>query len=127
MRLKQRPHLGDSRRVGAIALADQQSSGVEPDHVSGLSFSRRVDSTGLGNAQAPAELEVALRFWNAVRLTRMQADQSPIGRQRGIVSVHRIERKVRGRRKLEDLRSGGFELAAKLVMLRLRGREIRRV
>ena len=28
---------------------------------------------------------------------------------------------------MEDLRPGGFELAAKFVMLRLRGREIRRV
>ena len=127
MRLKQRPHLRDSRRVGAIALADQQSSGIEPDHVSGFSFSRRLDSTELGNAQAPAELNVALRLRNAVRLAGMQADQSLIGRQRGIVSVHRIERKIRGRGKMEDFRPGGFELAAKFVMLRLRGREVRRV
>ena len=28
---------------------------------------------------------------------------------------------------MEDFRPGGFELAAKFVMLRLRGREIRRV
>ena len=84
-------------------------------------------STELGNAQAPAELEVALRFWNAVRLARMQADQSLIGRKRGIVGVDRIERKVRGRGKMEDFRAGGFELTAKTVMLRLCDREIRRV
>ena len=105
---KQRSHLGDSGRISAIALADQQSSGIEPDHVSGFSFSRRLDSSELGYAQAPAELEVALRFWNAVCLAGMQADQSMVGRQRGVVSVHRIERKVRGRGQMEDLRSGGL-------------------
>ena len=50
-----------------------------------------------------------------------------IGRQRGIVGVDSVERKVGGWRQLEYLGPGGFELAAKFVMLRLRGREIRRM
>ena len=81
----------------------------------------------VGNAQAAAELKVALRLRNAVEFAGMQGDQSVIRRQRGIVSVDRIERKIRGRREMNHLRGGGFELEAKCIMLGLRGGEIRRV
>jgi hypothetical protein len=51
----------------------------------------------------------------------MQANQAVISCQGRIVSVNGIERKIRGRGKMEDLRPGGFELTAKAVMLGLRG------
>jgi hypothetical protein len=57
----------------------------------------------------------------------MQGDEAIIGSQGRVVGVDRIERKIESRRQLEYLGSGGLKLAAKFVMLRLRGREIRRV
>ena len=125
--LKQRPHLRDSGRVGAIALADQQSGGIEPDHVPGFSFSRRLNLTQRRNANAPAEFDVTLRFRNAVRLAGMQADEAVIGSQRRIVGVDGVERKIGSSGQMKYFRAGGFELAAKFVMLGLRGREIRRM
>ena len=124
---KQRSHLRNPRSVGAVALADQQSGGIEPHHVAGFSFSRRLNLTQHRHAKAAAEFHMTLRFRNSVRLAGMQADEAVIGRQRGIVGVDSVERKIGSRRQMEYLGSGGFELAAKFVMLRLRGREIRRV
>ena len=76
---------------------------------------------------AATESDVALGLRNAVRFARMQTDEAMIGSQRRIVGVDGIERKIGGGGQVEHFRSGGFQLAAKFVMLRLRRREIRRM
>ena len=64
------------------------------------------------------------RFRNAIRLARIQADQAAIRSQRRVVSIDGVECEIGSRRQMEDFRSGGFELAAKFIMLGLRGGEI---
>ena len=125
MGLEQCPHLRGPRGIGAVALADQQSSGIEPHHVASFSFSRRLNLTQNRHADTPAEFEMALRFRNAVRLARMQADEPVIRSQRGIVGVDSVERKIESGRQLEYLGSSGLELQAKVVMLRLGDGKIR--
>ena len=60
-------------------------------------------------------------------LPGLQADEAPIGGQGRIVSVDGIKRKLGSSGQMDDFCARGFQLAAKLIMLRLRRREIRRV
>jgi hypothetical protein len=78
-------------------------------------------------AQAAAEFDMTVRLRNAIRLAGMQADKAMIASQRRIVGIDGIERKIGSGRQVKHIRTSGFELAAKFVMLCLCGREIRRM
>ena len=79
------------------------------------------------NANPATEFDMTLRFGNPVRLPRIEADESPIGGQGRIVSVNRIQREVRRSGQMDYFCTCLFKPAAKLIMLRLRGGEFRRV
>ena len=127
MRTKQRPHLLDSRSVRAITVTDKQSFGIEPDHVTGFSFSRRLNLSQRWDANAATEFDVPLRLRNPIQLARMEANEAVVGRERRIMCVDGIQRKVGSSWQMEHFGAGGLKLAAKFVMLRLRDREIRRM
>ena len=92
-----------------------------------LQFFPAAEFVPTSECRAAAEFDMALRFRNAIRLAGMKANESVVGSQRRIVGVDGIERKVGSSRQMEHFRAGGFKLAAKFVMLRLRDREIRRM
>src|SRR6266478_8727759 len=76
VRLKQSAYLGNSVRVGAIALADQKRGWVQPDHVAGFGFSWRAQLTCQRNTKIAAEFNMTPRFRNPLRLAGIQADQA---------------------------------------------------
>ncbi len=127
MRPKQSPYLFDPHRVRAITVTDEQSFGIEPDHVTGFSLSRRLNLSQRRYAKATTEFDVPLRFRNAIHFARVEANESVVGSERWIVSVDGIERKVGSSWQMEYSGTRGLKLAAKLVMLVLRDREIRRM
>ena len=108
-------------------MTDKQSFGIEPDHVTGFSFSRRLNLSQRRYANAATEFDVTLRLRNPIQLAGMEANKAVVGSQRRIVGVDGIERKVGSSWQMEHFGAGGFKLAAKFVMLRLRDREIRRM
>ena len=108
-------------------MTDKQSFGIEPDHVTSFSFSRRLNLSQRRNANAAAEFDVALRFRNPIQFAGMEANKAVVGSERRIVGVDGIERKIGSSWQMEHFGAGGFKLAAKFVMLRLRDREIRRM
>ena len=107
-------------RVGAVAVADQQRLGVEPENVAGFGGAGRDDLARVW--ELPKRKQYAplmLAFEDAIRFAGTHDDQAKIGGERGVVSVDGVERKFRRGRKFEDLRAGRREFAAKCLMLRL--------
>ena len=78
----------------------------------------------LAGCQGFAEFNVTPSLRNAVRLTRIHADQAAVRGQGGIVGVDRVEREIESRRQMDDFRSCRLQLGAKLCMLRLCGGEV---
>ncbi len=116
LRLKQRSHLGNSRSIGAIALADQAVFWNPATPCLRLRFfpvDRICPATGTPDTEAEFNVVPCLR--NAIRLARIQPDQTLIGSQRRIVSVDGIERKVGRRRQMDYFRAGGSEAGGKVA------------
>jgi len=125
MRPKQPSYLLDSRGIRAITVTDEQSFGIEPDHVTGFSFSRWLNLSQRRDANTATEFDMTLRLRNAIQFAGMEANEAVVESQRWIVGVDGIQRKVRSSWQIENFGAGGFKLAAKSIMLHLRGRKIR--
>ena len=67
-------HLLNTGGVGAVAVADQQSVGIEPEDISGFSGSGRGDGSENRDLQTLAKRSLARTFGETVRLTGTHYD-----------------------------------------------------
>src|SRR5712664_3481261 len=79
---KKSAHLLDAGGVGAIAVADEQSFGIEPEDVAGFSGGGRRDRAESGNVESLAERRVARAFGYAVWLAGTHHDQAVVSGER---------------------------------------------
>src|ERR1700757_3627000 len=73
------------------------------------------------------ERSVSRALGLAIGFARTHDDQPPVCIEGGVVRIHRVQRKIGGRRKLQNLGPGGSQLTAESFVLRLGLREIGRV
>jgi len=117
--LQHRPKLLNAGRIRSVSVAHQQRLGIDPDDVPCLGFARVRNFAENRDSQCLAKLALPLRLGHTVRLSRVHQDQTEIGRERSIVRVHSVERKLSSGPELYNLGSRGFELPAHRFVLRL--------
>src|SRR5579862_7379206 len=113
--------------VGPVAVTDQQSFGIEPEHVSGFGSALcRVcrDFVQRGNLKVQEESGLMSGFGDSIGLTGAEDDHAVIGGERGIVGVDSIEGESGIGREFDDFGASGLQLAAECVVLRLSGCEV---
>jgi len=81
----------NARGIGAVALADEQSFRVEPDHVSGFGSTGKHDCAERRDVQGLKKRGVARTFGYAIGLAGTEHDQSVIGGKGCVVRVDGVE------------------------------------
>ncbi len=113
--------------VGAVAVADEESFGIEPEHVAGFGRSWSGDCRSSPNVETLTDSGVVGGFGNAIGLAGTERDEALIGRQGCIVSIDGIECETGVRRQFDHFGAGGFEFMAKGIVLGLRSCEVGRM